>query len=211
MATKKAVPTKPTEKRAPEAILTLKDAAAFDRWLAENHAAGQAVFVKLGKGGHPPHLSYKDALEVALTWGWIDSHKRPFDETASLQRFGPRVKRSPWSKINVDKAEALIAAGKMKPPGLAEVERAKADGRWERAYHSQKNATVPEDLAAALLAAPKAARFFATLDATNRYAILYRIGSVKKAETRERKIAAFVAMLAKHETLHPMRVPKKKG
>ena len=119
---------------------------------------------------------------MALTWGWIDSHKRPFDETASLQRFGPRVKRSPWSKINVDKAEALIAAGKMKPPGLAEVERAKADGRWDRAYYSQKNATVPEDLAAALLAAPKAARFFATLDATNRSAILYRIRSVKKAD-----------------------------
>lgn len=211
MATKKAVPEKASQKPLAEPIVTLKDAAAFDRWLAENHAAGKAVFVKLGKGGHPPHLSYKDALEVALTWGWIDSHKRPFDDTASLQRFGPRVKRSPWSKINVDKAEALIASGKMKPSGLAEVERAKADGRWERAYHSQKTATVPDDLSVALTSVPEAARFFATIDAANRFAILYRIQSVKKAETRARKIADFVAMLAKNETLHPMRVPKKKG
>ena len=178
-------------------------------WLSANHARSSGVAVKIGKGENTPAttrlLSYAEALDVALAWGWIDSQKRKLDDSAWLQRFTPRRAKSPWSKINRTKAEALIAAGKMQPAGLAEVERAKADGRWAAAYDSSRTSTVPDDLAAALSGNARAAAFFATLDAANRYAVLYRVQTAVKAETRARRIATFVEMLAKHETVHPRR------
>jgi uncharacterized protein YdeI (YjbR/CyaY-like superfamily) len=150
-------------------------------------------------------MTYAEALDVGLAWGWIDSQKHALDDSAWLQRFTPRTKQSPWSKINCGKAEALIAAGRMEPPGLAEVERAKRDGRWERAYDGGRTSEVPPDLAAALARSNRARVFFETLDRANRYAILYRVQTARKPETRADRIARFVAMCARHETLHPRR------
>ena len=144
-----------------------------------------------------------EALTVALTWGWIDGQKRALDDTHWLQKFTPRKPKSLWSKINRDKALALIASGAMQPAGLAEVERAQADGRWDAAYAGSKTITVPDDLAAALAADKRAAARFATLNAANRFAVLFRVHTAKKAETRAKRIAQFVAMLARGETLHP--------
>lgn len=173
-------------------------------WLASNHAASRGLWLKLAKkGSGVESVTYPQALEVALAWGWIDGQKDSFDDTAWLQKFTPRGPRSIWSKINRDKALALIEAGEMKPPGLEQVERAKQDGRWEAAYDSPSRAAVPEDLSAALAANPRAAAFFSTLDSTNRYAVLFRIHTAKKAETRARRISQFVEMLARHEKLYP--------
>ena len=162
------------------------------------------------KASGTPSVTYAEAIGVALAWGWIDGQKRLGDETSWLQKFSPRGARSMWSKINRDKATALIAAGAMQPPGLAEVERAQRDGRWDAAYDAPSRAAVPEDLAAALAANPRAAAFFATLDAANRYSVLFRIQTPKKPETRAKRIEHFVAMLARHEKIHdrPRRVPK---
>jgi uncharacterized protein YdeI (YjbR/CyaY-like superfamily) len=186
-------------------------AAAWHAWLAKHHASATAVLLMITKqGAKPPTLSYAEALDVALAWGWIDGQKRAHDDRAWLQRFTPRRPTSAWSKINRDKAEALVRAGKMQPAGLAEMERAKQDGRWDRAYDSARTAQVPDDLAAALAANPGAGTFFATLDATNRYAILYRVQTVRRAATRAARIAKFVAMLARRETLHPPRQRRRK-
>ncbi len=181
-------------------------------WLSKHHASTpEGIWLELAKKSASfTTVTYAEALEVALCWGWIDGQKGAIDEHRWKQRFTPRRARSIWSKVNCAKAEALIAAGRMQPSGLHEVTRAKADGRWERAYDSPKNAKVPDDLAEALSKSPKAKAMFETLDATNRYAILYRTTSVKKAETRARKIAAFVTGLAKGEVPHPDRLPKKK-
>jgi uncharacterized protein YdeI (YjbR/CyaY-like superfamily) len=159
------------------------------------------MITKQGK----PALSYAEALDIALAWGWIDGQKRAHDERAWLQRFTPRRPRSTWSKINRDKAEALIRAGKMQASGLREVERARQDGRWAAAYDSARTSQVPDDLARALAGNKAAAAFFETLDGANRYAILYRVQTAKKPETRAARIAKFVAMLSKRETLHPPR------
>lgn len=148
-------------------------------------------------------VTYAEALEVALAWGWIDGKKQAHDDEAWVQRFTRRTAKSPWSKINRDKALALISADAMAPPGLAEVERAKRDGRWNAAYDSSRTSTVPPDLAAALRANPRAAAFFPTLDRANRYAILYRVQAAKKAETRAERIGRFVTMLAQQKTIHP--------
>ncbi|QRO02548.1 YdeI/OmpD-associated family protein [Archangium violaceum] len=173
-------------------------------WLASNHTSSRGVWLKLAKkASGVASVTYAEAVEVGLAWGWIDGQRRSHDDTAFLQKFTPRGPRSIWSKINREKALALIAAGEMKPAGLAEVERAKRDGRWDAAYDSPSRASVPEDLAAALAANPRAAEFFATLNATNRYAVLFRLQTVKKAETRARRIALYVEMLARHEKLHP--------
>jgi len=196
-------------------ILSLPTSAAWRAWLRAHHARSPGVFLRIPKtsktsvAGHAA-LTYATALEAALAWGWIDGQKRPGDETSWLQKFSPRGARSTWSKINRDKATALIAAGAMQPPGLAEVERAQRDGRWDAAYDSPRRAAVPEDLAAALAANPRAAAFFATLDAANRYSVLFRIQTPKKPETRAKRIEHFVAMLARHEKVHdrPRRVPK---
>ena len=148
-------------------------------------------------------VSYAEAVEGALAWGWIDGQKGKLDEAWWVQRFTPRGPKSIWSKVNREKAAALIEASRMNPPGLAEVERAKRDGRWESAYDSQSRATVPPDLAKALAANPRAARLFETLESYNRYAVLFRIHTAKKPETRAARIEKFVAMLARHEKLHP--------
>lgn len=148
-------------------------------------------------------VNHAEALEVALCYGWIDGQRKAEDSKYFLQRFTPRTPRSTWSKINRDKALKLIEEGRMQPAGLAEVDRARADGRWDAAYDAQSVATVPPDLQAALNAKPKAAAFFAKLDSRNRYAVLFRTQGAKKPETRARRIAQFVEMLAKGEKIHP--------
>lgn len=148
-------------------------------------------------------VNHPEALEVALCYGWIDGQRKAEDDKYFLQRFTPRTPRSTWSKINRDKALKLIEEGRMQPAGLAEVDRARSDGRWDAAYDAQSVATVPPDLQAALDANPKAAAFFAKLDSRNRYAVLFRTQGAKKPETRARRIAQFVEMLAKGEKIHP--------
>jgi uncharacterized protein YdeI (YjbR/CyaY-like superfamily) len=181
-------------------------AAQWGTWLAKHHASETGALVMITKqGGGPPALSYAQALDLALAWGWIDGQKWAHDDRAWLQRFTPRRPRSTWSKINCEKAEALIRAGAMRPPGLHEVERARQDGRWDAAYDSARTSQVPEDLSRALASDKAAAAFFETLDGANRYAILYRVQTAKKPETRAARIAKFVAMLARRETLHPPR------
>jgi len=192
------------ETRAPkksELVLTLTSLAKWDEWLAAHHATAAAVFLEIAKG-KARAFSQADAVEVALAWGWIDSQGRALDDDAWLQRFGRRTRTSPWSKINRSRAEALIAAGKMQPAGLAEVERAKSDGRWERAYDGARSAAVPEDLARALAANARARAFFEQLDAANRYAILWRLQTAKKPETRAARLEKFVGMCARGERIH---------
>jgi uncharacterized protein YdeI (YjbR/CyaY-like superfamily) len=185
-------------------ILPFEDRHAWAAWLASHHATAAGVWLKIGKkGSGKASVTYPEAVEVALAWGWIDGQKRADDALWWHQRFTRRGPQSIWSKVNRAKALALIEAGAMEAPGLEEVERAKRDGRWEAAYESQSRATVPLDLAAALAANPRAARFFETLEAHNRYAVLFRIHAAKKPETRAMRIEKFVAMLARHEKLHP--------
>ncbi len=148
-------------------------------------------------------LTYAEAVEAALCYGWIDGQGKSIDDTAWLQKFTPRGPRSVWSKINRQKAETLIASGRMQPAGLAAIERAKQNGQWDNAYDSHRTATVPDDLQAALDANAKAKAFFATLDSANRYAILWRLQTAKRAETRARRIEQFINMLENHEKLHP--------
>jgi uncharacterized protein YdeI (YjbR/CyaY-like superfamily) len=179
------------------------DAAAFEKWLAKNHANSDGIWLAIAKKtGTKTSVSYIEAVEVALCWGWIDGQKQKLDHDYSLQRFTPRRPRSKWSQTNVDRVARLIKAKRMQAPGLAEVDKAKADGRWEAAYAPASTITVPKDLAAALAKQPKAKAFFETINAANRYAILYRIESVKKPETRARNIEKFVGMLQRGETLH---------
>jgi len=185
-------------------VLLFAGPAELEAWLDENHESADGVWLKIAKKGAPePSVTYAEALEVALCFGWIDSQKRGLDETHFLQRFTPRRPRGRWSKINREKAEALIGARRMRPTGLAEVEAAKADGRWEAAYEGQKSAKVPRDLQRELDAHPAAAEFFASLDSANRYAILYRLDEAKKPETRERRLRKFVSMLERGEKIHP--------
>ena len=171
--------------------------ADWEAWLEEHHATAPEVWVKFAKkGSGVQSVSYGEAVESALCFGWIDGQMKSLDERFYLQRFTPRRRRSAWSKVNVEKATALIEAGRMRPAGLAEVERAKADGRWDAAYEPPSKITVPEDLERALDASPKARAAFAALDSQNRYLILYRVHGAKKPETRARRIAQFVEQLA---------------
>ena len=197
----------PAPKRA-EPILEFSRDVEGSAWLTSNHARSQGVFLRIAKTGAKKAITYAEALDVALAWGWIDSQKRALSADAWLQRFSPRKANSPWSKINRAKAEALIAAGTMEVPGLAEVERAKRDGRWERAYDGARSASVPADLAAAFARSARARAFFETLDSANRYAILYRVQTANTPEKRADRIERFVAMCARHETLHPQREAK---
>ncbi|HZU56263.1 MAG TPA: YdeI/OmpD-associated family protein [Actinocrinis sp.] len=185
-------------------ILPFASAQLWASWLAEHHAdTPDGVWLKIAKKDSGiPTVTYAEALEEALCFGWIDGQKRSFDETWFLQGFTPRRPRSRWSKVNTEKVQELIAAGRMQPAGLREVEAAKADGRWERAYEAQSVAQVPPDLQAAFDANPKAAEFFATLTGANRYAVLYRIHDAKRPQTRAARIEKFVEMLARGETLH---------
>ncbi|MBT9541306.1 YdeI family protein [Thiobacillus sp.] len=173
------------------------------RWLEENHSSSKGVWLQLAKKGSDiPSVSYDEAIEVALCFGWIDGQKKTHSEQFWLQKFTRRSDKSVWSKLNKDKVFALIETGKMKPAGLQEVERAKSDGRWDAAYDSASKATVPSDFQTALDSNTRAKDFFGTLDSRNRYAILFRIQTAKKAETRAKKIAQFVQMLDRHEKVH---------
>jgi uncharacterized protein YdeI (YjbR/CyaY-like superfamily) len=172
-------------------------------WLEENHAEAPGVWLRFAKRGAPrPTLTYAEALPVALCFGWIDSQVGRLDEFFYRQRFTPRGPRSRWSQINREKATELIAAGLMRPAGLAEVERAQRDGRWDAAYASAASAVPPEDFLEALHRRPEAERNFAALSSANRYAFLYRIDEAKRPETRARRIAQYVEMLAAGETFH---------
>jgi uncharacterized protein YdeI (YjbR/CyaY-like superfamily) len=180
-------------------------------WLEKNHGRSAGLWLRLAKkGSNLRSVSYAEALECALCYGWIDGQKRGESEQAWLQRFLPRSSRSIWSKINREKASVLIASGRMQSAGLAAVESAQNDGRWDAAYDSPKSARVPEDFHAALQASPGAWEFFESLDGANRYAVLFRIQTVKKAETRARKICEFVQMLERHERIHEPRRSKPK-
>jgi uncharacterized protein YdeI (YjbR/CyaY-like superfamily) len=185
-------------------VLEFADAAAFRKWLEAQHAKAPGLWIKFAKkGSGMASITHAEAVDAALRWGWIDGQGKSHDAQYWLTKFTPRRARSVWSKINRERALALIASGEMQPAGLAEVERAKTDGRWDAAYDSPKNAAVPEDLARALAQKPRAAKFFATLDSANRYAILWRLQTAKRPETRAKRITDFVAMLARGEKLHP--------
>ncbi|WP_234347375.1 YdeI/OmpD-associated family protein [Streptomyces specialis] len=187
-----------------EEILEFPTVEALEEWLAEHHATSDGIWLKIRKKvPGVASLDYAQALDAALCFGWIDGQKDKLDDVHWLQRFTPRRPRSRWSQVNREKVAALIEQGRMRPPGLAEIERAKADGRWDAAYAGSRSASVPDDLAAALAASPAAAEFFATLDSRNRYAILYRVQDAKKPETRARRIEKFVGMLANGEKIHP--------
>jgi uncharacterized protein YdeI (YjbR/CyaY-like superfamily) len=188
----------------PLPVMSFESTDAWDAWLAAHHADSPGLWLKIAKKGAAGRtISYSDALDVALCHGWIDGQKGRHDDEYWLQRFTPRKPGSRWSKINTERAAALIESGRMRPAGLSEVERAQTDGRWEQAYESQSRVTVPEDLARALAANERARAFFATLDSANRYAILYRIGTAKKPETRAKRIDTYVAMLSEHKKIHP--------
>jgi uncharacterized protein YdeI (YjbR/CyaY-like superfamily) len=176
----------------------------WEAWLERSGSTSSGVWLRLAKkSAADATVSYAEALESALCYGWIDGQKQAESEHHWLQRFTPRAARSIWSKINRAKAEALIASGRMRRAGLDEINRAKQDGRWDAAYSSASNATIPDDLLEALDANPKAKAFFATLNSRNRYAVLFRIQNAKKSETRAMKIAQFVEMLNNGEKLHP--------
>jgi uncharacterized protein YdeI (YjbR/CyaY-like superfamily) len=177
--------------------------AAWEKWIERHHGDDAGVWMKLAKKGTGvTTVTYAEALEVALCYGWIDAQVKRLDETYYLQRFTPRRARSKWSKINRESATRLIESGTMRPPGLAEVDRAKADGRWDAAYDSSAAAVVPDDFERALARNKKAREFFTTLSSANRYAILYRIQDAKRPETRARRITQLVEMLARGDTFH---------
>lgn len=187
--------------------LVVRDARAWRAWLGKHHADSSAVFLVLSKKAttKPTSLTHGQALEEALCHGWIDGQASPRDELTWRVRFTPRRKGSMWSKRNTNMAEKLLEAGRMHPAGIAEMDRAKADGRWDVAYAGQASIEVPPDLASALAAKPKAKAMFETLSKVNRYAVLYRITTAKRAETRAKRIERFVAMLAAGETIYPQK------
>ena len=185
-------------------IIPFASRDAWAAWLDEHHATSDGVWLKIAKKGSAIEtVFYAEALDVALCYGWIDGQKASFDERHWLQRFTPRRPRSKWSKVNRQKATELIEKGEMRHAGLREVERAKADGRWEAAYDAQSTATVPEDMRRELERNQRALEFFSKLDSRNRYAFLYRIQDAKKSETRARRIEKYVAMLAEQKKLYP--------
>jgi len=181
-------------------IISFASQAEWTDWLAKHHDQSTGLWLKLAKKESGiPSVTYDQAVESALCYGWIDGLKKSFDHQFWLQKFTPRGVKSIWSKINVEKAEKLIASGQMQPAGLKTVEAAKLDGRWEQAYESQKNMGIPEDFQRALEASPKAREFFATLKSASRYSFLFRIQTAKKAETRAKRIEQFIAMLERGE------------
>lgn len=176
----------------------------WELWLKERHADAKGLWLKLAKKNTGiPSLSYAEALEVALCYGWIDGQKAAFDDQYWLQKFTPRGPKSIWSKVNCDKAAALLAEGRMQPAGMQQMEQAKADGRWEAAYESQSKITVPADLQSELDKNQPAQEFFNTLNSANRYAILFRIQTAKRPETRAARIQKFIEMLAQQQKIHP--------
>jgi uncharacterized protein YdeI (YjbR/CyaY-like superfamily) len=190
----------------PARIRAFPTEAAFERWLRANHAREPELWLKVHKkGAGLPTVTYAQAVDVALCWGWIDGLKKSFDEASFLQRFTPRRPKSVWSQVNRRNVERLVAAGRMTPHGQRHVDEAKQDGRWERAYASGASMAVPDDLAAAIAASPKARATYATLDRANLYAIAWRTETKKTAAGRAKTIAGIVALLAKGGTLHPMK------
>ncbi len=177
---------------------------AWEQWLDTNHVHSKGIWVKVAKKDSTiTTVSYSEALEVALCYGWIDGQKKPYDQDMWLQKFTPRRSKNVWSKVNIEKVTQLITSGKMKPSGMKEVNAAKEDGRWDAAYESQRNFTVPDDFQHELEKNPQAKAFFETLNRQNRYAICYRIQSAKKPETRKARIDKFVEMLANNQKLYP--------
>lgn len=192
-----------TGTKSDTAATLFKSAKAFDAWLKKHHATSDGLWLKVAKkGADEPSVSYPEAVEIALCWGWIDGQKKGLDDQHFLQRFTPRRARSIWSKLNVDKVAALIEAGRIQPAGQAQIDAAKADGRWGKAYDSARTSSVPDDLQAALEANPKAKAFFATISASNRYAVLWRVQTAVKPQTRARRIAKLVEMLGHGEVVH---------
>jgi uncharacterized protein YdeI (YjbR/CyaY-like superfamily) len=193
----------PVTRSTPAAIRGFKTREAFAAWLEKNHRSSDGFLLRIAKkGAGVKSITYPEAVETALCYGWIDGQKLPESETTWLQRFTPRRKRSPWSRINREKALALIASGRMMRAGLDEVERAKSDGRWDSAYDPQSGATTPPEFQKELDRHPKAKAFFKTLSKANIYAITWRIQTAKRPETRERRIRTYIEMLEKGETLH---------
>ena len=185
-------------------IMSFETQHDWEVWLKVHHAETRGIWLKIAKkGALEPSVSYAEALDSAICYGWIDGQKAAFDDKYWLQKFTQRTAKSIWSKVNCGKAEALIAEGRMQPAGLRQVELAKSDGRWERAYESQSKITIPADFQSELDKNPKAKDFFSTLDSANRYAFLFRIHAAKKPETRSAKIQKFVEMLNQQQKLHP--------
>ena len=187
------------------AVCEFKTAASFYTWLGKNHDKADEVWIRIHKvGSGLKTITPKEAIDVVLCWGWIDGLRRSLDDKSFLQRYSPRTKKSVWSQINVDNVARLIEEGRMTAHGLREIEAAKADGRWARAYRS-KGAEVPPDLQAAIDAEPKARRMFDKLSAQNRFALIFRTRNMKTEAGRRRKIESFVEMLKRGETIHPQR------
>lgn len=185
-------------------ILLLESQDAWEEWLDTYHAQSQGVWLKIAKKDSTiVTVSYTEALEEALCYGWIDGQKKSYDHEVWLQKFTPRRPKSIWSKVNSDKVTQLIASGRMKPAGLKEVNVAKEDGRWDAAYESQRNFTIPDDFQAELDSNARAKAFFETLNRQNRYAICFRIQTAKKTVTRQARIDKFIAMLNNNEKLYP--------
>ncbi|HEY0919283.1 YdeI/OmpD-associated family protein [Devosia sp.] len=188
----------------PDRIREFRDRHAFEAWLAENHAREAEVWLKLHKKGSGlPSVTVAEALDVVLCWGWIDGIRKGLDANSFLQRYSPRGSKSIWSEINKAHVERLIREGRLQPPGLAQVEAAKSDGRWDRAYQGARQMEFPADLLAAIEKEPAARATFATLNSQNRYALAFRTHNMKTPAGRAKKIAAFVEMLKRGETIYP--------
>jgi uncharacterized protein YdeI (YjbR/CyaY-like superfamily) len=185
-------------------VISFETQQDLEAWLKEHHTDTKGIWLKIAKKeALTPSVSYSEALDSAICYGWIDGQKASFDDRYWLQKFTPRTARSIWSKVNCDKATALIAEGRMQPAGLRQVERAKFDGRWDKAYDSQSKITIPDDFQRELDNNPKAREFFNTLNSVNRYAILFRIQTAKKPETRSARIQKFIEMLSQHQKIYP--------
>ncbi len=190
----------------PGKVRTFKDADSFYKWLGKNHDKQDEVWIKIHKvGSRLKSITPKEAIDVVLCWGWIDGLRKGFDDKSFLQRYSPRGKKGTWSQINVDNVARLIGDGRMTPHGLREVEAAKGDGRWARAYKSGKDMKIPDDLQAAIDAEPTAKAMLATLSAQNRFALAFRTHNMKTEAGRKKKIETFVAMLKRGETIYPQR------
>jgi uncharacterized protein YdeI (YjbR/CyaY-like superfamily) len=197
------------QKSAQDGVLSLATADAWETWLEAHHQSPEGVWLKIAKKGcRETTPTYGEALDVALCFGWIDGQKRPLNADFWLQCFTPRRARSVWSKVNTERVVALGAAGRLRAEGLRQIEQAKEDGRWDAAYAPQSTAEPSADFLEALQASPTAAAFFETLNKANRYAIYYRVESVKRPATRAARIGTFVAMLGRGETIHPMKKAK---
>ena len=197
------MPAEPTPKVEP-AVLEVEDATAWERWLDRNHErTPEGVWLRLAnKGATAPSPTYVDAVHVALCFGWIDGQARRHDAESRVQRFTPRRARSVWSKVNRERADQLIAEGRMRPSGLREVERAKDDGRWDRAYDPPSTAEIPADFLEALSVNEKAAAFFATLDKRNTYSVVHRLQTAGTPETRARRIRSIIERFERGERFH---------